>query len=151
MKKNTVIRNDAPHAVKMQEGSNVAERKFKKPPLSAEPETAADIKKSVKPAPTPTVTQTIAKPPARTPAKTRAKVILKMPPEATPVVPVSSPQALKDQVAMAPQSMLLSDADLWEQESPINDRLSALQTRNALLKEQLQRLKPPFQARGKSS
>jgi hypothetical protein len=151
MKKNTVIRHDAPHSVKMQEGSNVAEHKFKKPALSKEPEIPASIKKPVKS--TATATPTSAKPPARSAAKSRAKVNLKTQPTAAPVLPEpDQPLNEKPAVAVSPmEPIVLSEADLWERESPINHRLSELRTRNALLNEQLQRLKPPFQARGKKS
>jgi hypothetical protein len=44
---------------------------------------------------------------------------------------------------------VVNDADLWEKESPIRLRIAQLRTRNALLEEQLQRLRPPLQVRGK--
>jgi hypothetical protein len=44
---------------------------------------------------------------------------------------------------------VVNDADLWEQGSPIRSRIAQLRTRNSLLDEQLQRLRPPFQVRGK--
>jgi hypothetical protein len=44
---------------------------------------------------------------------------------------------------------VVNDAELWEQDSPIRSRIAQLRTRNALLEEQLQRLRPPVQVRGK--
>ena len=44
---------------------------------------------------------------------------------------------------------MLSVAELWEQGSPIRLRIAQLRTRNSLLDEQLQRLRPPVQVRGK--
>ena len=44
---------------------------------------------------------------------------------------------------------VLSVAELWEQGSPIRTRIAQLRTRNSLLEEQLQRLRPPVQVRGK--
>jgi hypothetical protein len=44
---------------------------------------------------------------------------------------------------------VVNDAELWEQDSPIRSRIAQLRTRNSLLEEQLQRLRPPFQVRGK--
>jgi hypothetical protein len=46
---------------------------------------------------------------------------------------------------------MLTEADLWEQDNPVKSRLAQLRTRNALLDEQLQRLKTPFHARGNKS
>ena len=43
MKKNTVLRNESPHAVKMQAGSNVAERKTSKTATAKEPEDNAKV------------------------------------------------------------------------------------------------------------
>jgi hypothetical protein len=44
---------------------------------------------------------------------------------------------------------VVNDAELWEKDSPIRLRIAQLRTRNSLLEEQLQRLRPPFQVRGK--
>lgn len=44
---------------------------------------------------------------------------------------------------------VLSVDELWEQGSPIKNRIAQLKTRNSLLEEQLQRLRPPVLARGK--
>jgi hypothetical protein len=44
---------------------------------------------------------------------------------------------------------VVNDAELWEQASPVKLRIAQLRTRNSILDEQLQRLRPPFQARGK--
>jgi hypothetical protein len=44
---------------------------------------------------------------------------------------------------------VVNDAELWEKDSPIRLRIAQLRTRNSLLEEQLQRMRPPFQVRGK--
>lgn len=46
-------------------------------------------------------------------------------------------------------SPVVNDAELWEQASPVRLRIAQLRTRNSILDEQLQRLRPPFQVRGK--
>ena len=147
MKNNTVIRNDSPHAVKMSEGSNVAERKVKKIAAVKEDEPIPNVNLIAKPAPE--VKPVAAKVPKPAPAKPRQSVRLKTPQPAlaAPILPslaVIPPAAIK----AAP---ILDDADLWEQDNPVKSRLAQLRTRNALLDEQLQRLKTPFHARGKKS
>lgn len=47
------------------------------------------------------------------------------------------------------EAPVVNDAELWEQGSPIRIRIAQLRTRNALLEEQLQSLRPLFQVRGK--
>jgi hypothetical protein len=55
-----------------------------------------------------------------------------------------------EQVAPSPTAAPeLTVAELWEQGSPIRIRIAQLRTRNSLLEEQLQRLRPPVQVRGK--
>jgi hypothetical protein len=56
-------------------------------------------------------------------------------------------QTAQSSAAVTPP--LVSDAELWEQGSPIRTRIAQLRTRNSLLEEQLQKLRPPFQVRGK--
>ncbi len=147
MKKNTVLRNDSPHAVKMQEGSNVAERKVKKAASVKEPTQATEFKKA--PIPVPEVTPVTVKAAKRTSNPAR-KVRLKKQ-TVTAEVPAkkaeekSSPDKLSPAVAPPPA---MDPSILWEQDSPVKMRLAQLRSRNALLDEQLQRLKSPFQARG---
>jgi hypothetical protein len=63
--------------------------------------------------------------------------------------------AVEPAQVLAPQSLapvmppLIPDAELWDQGSTVKSRMAQLRTRNALLDEQLQRLRPPFQVRGK--
>ena len=147
MKKNTVLRNESPHAVKMQAGSNVAERKSRKVAGVKEPMAKAPISAKVNIPPAATAAPVVAKTGPRTPAKPRAKVRLKTP------IQVASPEVLQaprppDTPAASPPPVL-DEAALWEQDSPVKNRLAQLRTRNALLGEQLQRLKSPSQARGK--
>ena len=147
MKKNTVLRNESPHAVKMTAGSNVAEHKSRKVAGAKEPAAKAKVEVKVStpaPAEAPPAPVKAAK---RTAAKPRAKVRLKTP----EVVP--SPEAVKASLPpenpLVPAPPVLDEMDLWEQDSPVKNRLAKLRTRNSLLDEQLQRLKTPFQARGK--
>lgn len=72
--------------------------------------------------------------------------------------PMATDEALNaDPVAVPPTqphptstaTPLLSVAELWEQGSPIRTRIAQLRTRNSLLEEQLQRLRPPVPVRGK--
>lgn len=150
MKKNTLIRNDAPHAVKMPEGSNVAARKVKKAaaePAPQEPPLKMPVRKSLSKKTTETepvlIPESIAvkpKPKARLKAQTQTK--------ATPAVKgltTSGPLP----VMSAPEPAPLDEAALWEKDNPVKSRLAQLKARNAILEEQLQRLQPPFQARGK--
>lgn len=148
MKKNTVIRNDSPHAVKMSEGSNVAERKLKKVDAVKEAESKPNVNVLVKPAPE--ITPVPVKAPKRSAVKPRPSVRLKTAPSAPPAPPPLSIQAVKPMATIAAAPML-TEADLWEQDNPVKSRLAQLKTRNALLDEQLQRLKTPFHARGKKS
>ena len=177
MKKNTLIRNDSPHAVKMNEGSNVAERKVKKVVAVKEDEPKPSVKSMVKP--TPEITPVPVKAPKRSAVKPRPSVRLKTAPPAPPAPPAPAPlpiQAVKPRPSVrlkpappappAPAPLpiqavkplaaitaapILDEAALWEQDNPVKSRLAQLRTRNALLDEQLQRLKTPFHARGKKS
>lgn len=148
MKKNTVLRNESPHAVKMQAGSNVAEHKSRK--VAGVKEPAAKTK-----ADSPTVSPPVVEaPPAaaktasRAPAKPRAKARLKSPAQTSAPAARQSSRPPEDPPAV-PSPPVLDEAALWEQDSPVKTRLAQLKTRNALLSEQLQRLKSPLPARGK--
>jgi hypothetical protein len=148
MKKNTVLRNESPHAVKMQAGSNVAERTTRKAPTVKESSDKVKVDDPANTQPVAKVVTSAAKTGPRTPPKPRTKARLKTSvqadsPEAPPAVrPPETPQT-------PPTPPVLDEAALWEQDSPVRNRLAQLRSRNALLGEQLQRLKPPFQARGK--
>lgn len=148
MKKNTVIRNDSPHAVKMSEGSNVAERKLKKVDAVKEAEPKPNVNVLVKP--TPEITPVPVKAPKRSAVKPRPSVRLKTASSAPPAPPPLSIQAVEPMATITAAPML-TEADLWEQDNPVKSRLAQLRTRNALLDEQLQRLKTPFHARGNKS
>ncbi len=150
MKKNTVLRNESPHAVKMQAGSNVAEHKSRKVAGVKEPAAKAKVETKVSPAPPVEAIPAPAKAPKRTPTKPRAKVRLKTP-AASPSPADVKPPDLPPENPVAPAPPVLDEADLWEQESPVKNRLAKLRTRNSLLGEQLQRLKTPIKARGKKS
>jgi hypothetical protein len=148
MKKNTLIRNDSPHAVKMNEGSNVAERRVKKVAAVKEDEPKPSVSLLVKP--TPEITPVPVKAPKRSAVKPRPSVRLKTAPPATPAPAPLPIQAVKPLAAIT-AAPILDEAALWEQDNPVKSRLAQLRTRNALLDEQLQRLKTPFHARGKKS
>jgi len=63
----------------------------------------------------------------------------------------SSPEKAAAETPVTPtvKTPVVNDAELWEQGSPIRTRIAQLRTRNSLLEEQLQRLRPPVQVRGK--
>jgi hypothetical protein len=64
-------------------------------------------------------------------------------------IKLSENTAAETPVPEAAPNPVLSVAELWEQGSPIRTRIAQLRTRNSLLEEQLQRLRPPVQVRGK--
>jgi len=67
-------------------------------------------------------------------------------------LPETSPPPSKAVETAAPANVtppVVNDAELWEKDSPIRLRIAQLRTRHALLEEQLQRLRPPLQVRGK--
>ena len=68
---------------------------------------------------------------------------------ATPDIKLSNNTAAEIPDPEAVSTPVLSVAELWEQGSPIRTRIAQLRTRNSLLEEQLQRLRPPVQVRGK--
>lgn len=71
--------------------------------------------------------------------------------EDTSASPINQPSDHPTPEKPAPEVSppVLSVAELWEQGSPIRTRIAQLRTRNSLLEEQLQRLRPPVQVRGK--
>ena len=149
MKKSTLIRNDAPHAVKMPEGSNVAARKVKKAPAEPapqEPPISLAVRKSVS-------KKAIDTPPVKVPesiaAKPRPKARLKAQSPIKPAPAAKLPTAADHMPAPLPAPAPLDEAVLWEKDNPVKSRMAQLKARNAILEEQLQRLQPPFQARGK--
>ena len=163
MKKGTILRNEAPHAVQMPEGSKVAARKVKKEPVSApvpdEVTAPAVTRKSVspkvktakdKPAPVKVAAkpQAKAKAPAPAPARARAKARAK-PKAPDTIAPAQGVASIAPVTAPRVLPMPIDEAAIWEKDSPIKTRMSQIKARNALLEEQLQRLQSPFQARGR--
>jgi hypothetical protein len=165
MKKGTILRNEAPHAVQMPEGSKVAARKVKKeaasvpvpvevpPPPVAQKSVSPKVKTTKdKPAPVKVAAKTRAKAkakaPAPAPASARAKARAK--PKAPDII---APARVVASIAAVPAPRIvplpIDEAAIWEKDSPIKTRMSQLKARNALLEEQLQRLQSPFQARGR--
>lgn len=102
-------------------------------------ESAAPAEAVHTPAPTPPKARGQAQAKAR--AKPRSKA--KAPP------PTPTPAEQVQQEAPTKAALMLDEAHLWDQDDPVKSRLAQLRARNALLEEQLQRLKPLFQARGK--
>ena len=163
MKKGTILRNEAPHAVQMPEGSKVAARKVKKEPVSApvpdEVTAPAVTRKSVspkvkatqdKPAPVKVAAKPRAKAKAPAPASARAKARAK-PKAPDTIAPAQGVASIAPASELAPRILptTIDEAAIWEKDSPIKTRMSQLKARNALLEEQLQRLQSPFQARGR--
>lgn len=148
MKKNTVLRNESPHAVKMQAGSNVAEHKSRKVAGVKEPAAKTKVDSPTVSPPVVEAPPAAAKTAPRAPAKPRAKARLKSPAQTSAPAARQSSRPPEDPPAV-PSPPVLDEAALWEQDSPVKTRLAQLKTRNALLSEQLQRLKSPLPARGK--
>ncbi|MCO4088204.1 MAG: hypothetical protein HEQ17_04360 [Limnohabitans sp.] len=117
MQQNTALRDEAHHAVKTQEATDVAERTanqtlvIQEPPLPSEKGQTLGTSAELAPA------------------------------------PVKSPEP-DNPTPASHTGRQLDPPVLWEQDSPIKKHLAQLRTRNALLGEQLERLKSPFQARG---
>lgn len=150
MKKNTLIRNDSPHAVNMPEGSHLAAHKTRKAPGTPVPEEkppkATAVRKPVSqkssaPTPNPVPPSIAVKSRGKARLRPKAAVI------AAPVLPSHAPASVP--VASALPAKPVDEAVVWEKDNPVKTRLAQLQARNALLQEQLQRLKSTFQARGK--
>lgn len=163
MKKGTILRNEAPHAVQMPEGSKLAARKVKKEtasvPVPDEVPAPAVTRKSVspkvktakdKPAPAKVAAKPRAKAKAPAPASARAKARAK-PKAPDTIAPAQGVASIAPASVLAPRILPtpIDEAAIWEKDSPIKTRMSQLKARNALLEEQLQRLQSPFQARGR--
>lgn len=154
MKKGTILRNDAPHAVNMPEGSKVAARKVKKEPISA------PMQDEVPPAPNTSGVKSpkpkAAKdtsPPAKVASQPQAKTRAKpKTPDKVVTATKTASKKTKSSAAVpvpAPLPVPIDEAAIWEKDNPVKTRMSQLKARNALLEEQLQRLQSPFQARGR--
>lgn len=153
MKKGTILRNEAPHAVKMPEGSKVAARKVKKEtasvPVPDEVPPPPVTRKSV----SPKVKTAKDKPaPVKVAAKPRAKARVRAkPPAPDKVAPAPVVASIAPASVLAPRILPtpIDEAAIWEKDNPVKNRMTQLKARNALLEEQLQRLQSPFQARGR--
>ena len=153
MKKGTILRNEAPHAVKMPEGSKVAARKVKKEtasvPVPDEVPPPPVTRKSV----SPKVKTAKDKPaPVKVAAKPRAKARVRAkPPAPDKVAPAPVLASIAPASVLAPRILPtpIDEAAIWEKDNPVKNRMTQLKARNALLEEQLQRLQSPFQARGR--
>jgi hypothetical protein len=169
----TAPRKRAATAVKKSVTPKPASPMSKKRTAASKVQTPSD--KPAQPVATKTPSRSPARSSARSPAPTqtrkpsrvKSKAVSTAPDEAQKVEPmltdgvliqdVSAPPHIKlsDNMAAekpAPEAAptpVLSVAELWEQGSPIRTRIAQLRTRNSLLEEQLQRLRPPVQVRGK--
>lgn len=160
MKKSTLVRSDKPHAVKMAEGTNVAQRKsVKKASAPEAPQPAPDNIQKITPAKAPK-TETLEVPamllkPTRAKASPRPAQPQSLPSRATRPKAAAKPKApakaaAKAQPAAAPLAPPAAPPEpVWEQDNPIKNRIEKLKTRNAQLAEQLQRLQSSPTARGK--
>ena len=133
VKKSTLVRSDKPHAVKMAEGTNVAQRKNPKktndPDAPTEP--ALNIQK-LPPA-------EVARPePIALPAAAAKPLRAKATQPKTPA-PARAPAKAQPETPAEP---------IWEQDNPIKRRIEDLKTRNAQLAEQIQRVQNSSTARG---
>jgi len=150
MKKGTILRNDAPHAVKMPEGSKVAARKMKKEtasvPVPEEVPPPPVTRKSVSPK---AKTAKDKPAPVKVAAKPRAKPKAKAKADPKAQDPIAPAQAVSSVLAPRVLPTPIDEAAIWEKDNPVKSRMSQLKARNALLEEQLQRLQSPFQARGR--
>ena len=160
MKKSTVIRSDKPHAVKIAEGTNIAQRKSTKKSRAPDtPDEASSNFQKLTPGksvatvvPDNTVSKTprakATARPSEEPAKNlKSAKVAKVAKTAKPAKPKTSntptqPEALLDVKPVTPVE------PVWEQDNPIKLRIEQLKTRNAQLAEQLQRLQNSPTARG---
>ena len=163
MKKGTILRNEAPHAVQMPEGSKVAARKVKKeaasvpvpvevpPPPVAQKSVSPKVKTTKdKPAPAKVAAKPRTKTKAKAPAPARARAKPRAKPKAPDTIaPAQGVASIAPVTAPRFLPMPIDEAAIWEKDSPIKTRMSQIKARNALLEEQLQRLQSPFQARGR--
>lgn len=159
MKKSTLVRSDKPHAVKMAEGTNVAQRKnVKKTSAPEAPSPAPDNIQKIAPvtaaATKPATVPAIPANPVRLSAKLRST---QTSPPFSPTShpnPVVKPKAPAKAAAKNPPTTapLLAPAQapepVWEQNNPIKHRIEQLKARNAQLAEQLQRLQSAPTDRG---
>ena len=133
VKKSTLVRSDKPHAVKMAEGTNVAQRK--------NPKKTNDSNVSTEPAPNfqklPPVDA--ARPePIAFPAAATKPVRAKATQPKAPAAPRATAKAQPETQAQA----------IWQQDNPIKRRIDDLKARNAQLAEQIQQVQTFSTARG---
>jgi hypothetical protein len=166
VKKNTLIRSDQAHAVKVTAGSNVAERKTTKkfnqlPPPDEIPtylQKVVPVKasKAKRTTPPPAVAKTDKSEPIEAPPKIVKPKIVR--PKTKPVPAKAARPAAKLRTAKPSSSKAKAQAEepaptpiepVWEQDNPVKTRIDQLINRNAQLAEQLQRLPQMHTARGK--
>jgi hypothetical protein len=147
MKKNTLIRSEKLHAVKVEEGSSVAQRKSPKKsspdPSDAVPDNMHQIPSAKsKQSESVRIEPILIKPAGKTKAPSKR-------------TEVSAGKPVKKSLGkIHPKSMASHpppEQPVWEQDNPVKDRIEALKLRNAELAEQLQRLQQTQPVRGKQS
>lgn len=159
MKKSTLVRSDKPHAVKMAEGTNVAQRKTPKKNSApdAPVEAASNLQKlppveaaPASPIAVPAATAKPVRAKARTKAPTTEPVRAKPPTRQAQATPkATKPKAPAKPRAPAKAQPETPAEPIWEQDNPIKRRIEELKTRNAQLAEQIQRVQNSPTARGK--
>ena len=153
MKKGTILRNEAPHAVNMPEGSKVAARKVKKEPTSVQVPQEVPPPQVNRKSLSPKTKMVKDKPaPVKVAVKPRAKAQVKAKPKAKASAAKAPTQELASTSPALATRILpppIDEAAIWEKDNPVKNRMTQLKARNALLEEQLQRLQSPFQARGR--
>lgn len=152
MKKSTIVRNDKPHAVKMADGTNVAQRKNTKKSAAPEgPEALAPVPINIQKI-TPVKVAKIAPlaPPSGPSKPARAKARLKTNTTPLPASQTAEPKTVAKTRAKAPPAApsAAPPEPVWEQDNPIKSRIEKLKMRNAQLAEQIQRLQNTPTARG---
>lgn len=161
MKKSTLVRNDKPHAVKMAEGANVAQRKNTKKPTS--PEAPAPAPNNIqKITPVKVVKVAALAPPPGLSKPVRAKARLQTDAAPPHVSQAAKPKTVAKPRAKAPSAPFTEpptapstaahtaapSEPVWEQDNPIKGRIEKLKSRNAQLAEQIERLQNTPTARG---
>lgn len=134
MKKPSVLRQEQTHKVQVPEGARNAQRKTvsrQKEPQAPEQPLPEFLLAS------PKAQQAPAKTPARKASSSPSRPQRS---QQTRKRSTASPASANASSAKAPPGTPTETASLWENNSPIQQRLAALQERNRLLEEQLRRL-----------
>ena len=146
MTKNTLIRSEKKHAVKMPAGSNVAERKTSQ--KFAEPESVAELPDNIQklaPLNAPVSKRKVAPPPSAKPVRAKPKLT---PPSPSPAKATKSTKSRTTVSKIKIAKLPVPQPPIWSEDSQVKQRIEQLKSRNAQLAEQLQRLPTSPKARG---